>query len=602
MADPKKPSPTTSRGLTDPSISSEASPSSGIPWPAGQIPLHFRTKEGDGARGDSISASSDGVQDSSEISEPLSRNVDFITYGRSEFSNISMGTLLNDKEEYSRNQSLMEQTLNQSRTKTALDEVVTEIFSPAAQAAEVYHLHNYLNDIAHVLVRYLDDMMDAGDIDSKYNVVLRYDAIMRGLCIEKMPPWLSLNMPYNDAWPEWTKWVRRSYHASCAHKIIMIHQSFLGRSFKDPRYTYSRWACISSAKTVLEAMEKRLPKEPQWWVEQAFVVTAGLCLGLDLFHRSEGEPEAIKDLEAIQKAVTILEQWPTSSVAAHGIRLLSTLLQEHSKRTDATRADSRTKEPDLPPNIAPQALAHDASVDSPKPSEALPPPHESLGPTEVPIGEEVWANTDFDIDMTGFEELMDTLPLQNGFDNSVFLDSLWNGYTVRRQLEEVICVGPSRSGTDSLKQALLELGYPRVFHGYETMLTSNRHQKPVLSRLTEKKYHSDSKSGDVTFTAEEFDQVFGEYDALTDMPCATFAAELVAAYPDAKIILNRRSNVDAWYKSFDATLMANRKEWWSYTCSWFSPDLYWSKRLVHRQIMPEFFRGDFQANGKWVGA
>jgi hypothetical protein len=44
------------------------------------------------------------------------------------------------------------------------------------------------------------------------------------------------------------------------------------------------------------------------------------------------------------------------------------------------------------------------------------------------------------------------------------------------------------------------------------------------------------------------------------MPCASFAAELVAAYPDAMIILNRRSDVDAWYKSFNATIMANRRE------------------------------------------
>lgn len=111
---------------------------------------------------------------------------------------------------------------------------------------------------------------------------------------------------------------------------------------------------------------------------------------------------------------------------------------------------------------------------------------------------------------------------------------------------QVLCSGPSRSGTvsngypivltkfshhhiqDSLKQALRELGYPKVFHGYETMLTSNCYQKPALSRLVEKKYHSGFKSGDVTFTAEEFDQIFGEYDALTDMPCASFAAELVA--------------------------------------------------------------------------
>lgn len=123
----------------------------------------------------------------------------------------------------------------------------------------------------------------------------------------------------------------------------------------------------------------------------------------------------------------ILEQWPTSSIAAHGIRLLTTLLQEHTKKSDASKPDPRTKHPEFPPNIAPQAIAHAASVDSPNPTLAPPPP---LEPTELPIADEVWGNSDFDIDMTGFEELMDTLPLQHGFDNSVFLDSLWNGYTV----------------------------------------------------------------------------------------------------------------------------------------------------------------------------
>lgn len=41
MADPKKPSPT-SQSLTDSSTLSEVSPSGRI-WPAGQLPLHFRT-------------------------------------------------------------------------------------------------------------------------------------------------------------------------------------------------------------------------------------------------------------------------------------------------------------------------------------------------------------------------------------------------------------------------------------------------------------------------------------------------------------------------------------------------------------------------------
>jgi hypothetical protein len=67
-----------------------------------------------------------------------------------------------------------------------------------------------------------------------------------------------------------------------------------------------------------------------------------------------------------------------------------------------------------------------------------------------------------------------------------------------------------------LKQALIEHGYPKVFHGYDTLLPSNRHHKPLLSQFVAKKYRSNSQDGNIAFTAEEFDQIFGEYDALTD--------------------------------------------------------------------------------------
>lgn len=132
----------------------------------------------------------------------------------------------------------------------------------------------------------------------------------------------------------------------------------------------------------------------------------------------------------MQKAISILEQWPTSSVAAHGIRLLTALLQERAKKSDASKEDSRGKDPEFPSNIAPQALAHDASINSPAPTPApvtAPAQVDIPEPTEASVEDEGW---DLDIDMTGFEELMDNLPLQHGFDNSVFLDSLWNGYTV----------------------------------------------------------------------------------------------------------------------------------------------------------------------------
>lgn len=49
-------------------------------------------------------------------------------------------------------------------------------------------------------------------------------------------------------------------------------------------------------------------------------------------------------------------------------------------------------------------------------------------------------------------------------------------------------------------------------------------------------------------TAEEFDQVLWRYDALTDTPCVLLSEELLAAYPDAKVILTER-DVDSWVAS-----------------------------------------------------
>lgn len=72
-----------------------------------------------------------------------------------------MGTLLNSKDEYVRNQSLMERTLNQNRTKRLSNEETTEIFSPAAQAVEVCYLQSILpsKDQVLLMVDYHQDCM-----------------------------------------------------------------------------------------------------------------------------------------------------------------------------------------------------------------------------------------------------------------------------------------------------------------------------------------------------------------------------------------------------------------------------------------------------------
>jgi len=205
--------------------------------------------------------------------------------------------------------------------------------------------------------------------------------------------------------------------ASVNHKVIMLHQSFLSKSFKDVRYIYTRWACATAAKSIISLYTTREPEEPQWWVEQAFVVTAGICLMLDLFHRPDTDPEAQEYQACVQQAIRFLQQFFTSSVALHGVRLLLSLLQEYNKLHEGTRPPTAPTRPCtcIPANLAEMQI--------PEASRAS---HEHCLPTnpEVPLSSEEAAQFNFDIDTLAFEDLMDYLPAEGGLDGNVFLDSI----------------------------------------------------------------------------------------------------------------------------------------------------------------------------------
>lgn len=57
------------------------------------------------------------------------------------------------------------------------------------------------------------------------------------------------------------------------------------------------------------------------------------------------------------------------------------------------------------------------------------------------------------------------------------------------------------------------------------------------------KFHGRGKR----FGREEFDQLLGHCQAVTDIPAACFAEELIEAYPNAKVILSYR-DIDAWHE------------------------------------------------------
>ncbi|KAJ7501010.1 hypothetical protein B0H11DRAFT_1713713 [Mycena galericulata] len=55
------------------------------------------------------------------------------------------------------------------------------------------------------------------------------------------------------------------------------------------------------------------------------------------------------------------------------------------------------------------------------------------------------------------------------------------------------------------------------------------------------------------YRREEWDRLLGDCQAIADMPHILFAEELIAAYPEAKVVLTNRSP-ESWWKSYHATV------------------------------------------------
>jgi hypothetical protein len=69
----------------------------------------------------------------------------------------------------------------------------------------------------------------------------------------------------------------------------------------------------------------------------------------------------------------------------------------------------------------------------------------------------------------------------------------------------------------------------------------------------------DVRPGARRFTRADWDAVFGQYDAVTDVGCI-FAEQLVAAYPDAKVLVVER-DFDKWWESYAAGVSAGFFHW-----------------------------------------
>ncbi|KAJ5542093.1 hypothetical protein N7461_008096 [Penicillium sp. DV-2018c] len=112
---------------------------------------------------------------------------------------------------------------------------------------------------------------------------------------------------------------------------------------------------------------------------------------------------------------------------------------------------------------------------------------------------------------------------------------------------KVLVLGLCRTGTSSLYVAQKELGM-RPYH-FRDIIFKPEHMALWLKAM-KAKYDGIGKP----FQGRDFDQMLGEYDSVADTPACFFVEELLAAYPEAKVILTVRSP-ESWLQSMQNTLI-----------------------------------------------
>ncbi|KAJ5173363.1 hypothetical protein N7492_005956 [Penicillium capsulatum] len=169
---------------------------------------------------------------------------------------------------------------------------------------------------------------------------------------------------------------------------------------------------------------------------------------------------------------------------------------------------------------------------------------------------------------------------------------------------EVLCLGLPRTGTESLSVGLRTLGL-QTYHGWDLVFEPDGSKLQLCTELLRRKYHG-ARDGDVQITRAEFDILLGDSQAVVDSLPFFFAPEMLAAYPDAKVVLNLRPDMDAWYRSINKTIVQEiDQSWIVWGMQWFSPEFHWLYALYLRYGYPGVFHGttttgSIQRNAKWV--
>lgn len=125
-----------------------------------------------------------------------------------------------------------------------------------------------------------------------------------------------------------------------------------------------------------------------------------------------------------------------------------------------------------------------------------------------------------------------------------------------------------------MSTAMETLGLP-CWHSL-LLLSDNFGDIPMWQEAFERKYYGTG----APFGRAEFDQLLHSFGAVSsDTPAIAFAEDLVAAYPEAKVVLVER-DIDSWYQSYMNTIVEQTfKPWWHISQIVYRIDPFYIRRI-----------------------
>jgi hypothetical protein len=135
------------------------------------------------------------------------------------------------------------------------------------------------------------------------------------------------------------------------NSLALLHRQFLARSYRDPRYTYSRIVCLRSTRIVIEMQEVvRQSFLGRTWLVIYHLFVAATTLTMDYVYNRDNPQVAAERKREILKCYRILEECGEQDPEVkQGLESLKRIMQDRRDR-------SEPRQPSIPERPSPEEL------------------------------------------------------------------------------------------------------------------------------------------------------------------------------------------------------------------------------------------------------